>query len=106
MLPLFDRYNLQHVHRVDNEEADALSRAKVVAPPVAESAEKKPTHGSNRVLTRQQAALCRWWYLKGKCTNTRLLGRIFDLADGPMWNLCTGRTYKDLNETDMPTDQE
>lgn len=99
---LFTSFTLSHIPREENELADRLSKNPTdptLPPPSIEIDLSSPVR---RKLSRQQAAMIRWWWKTRRCQNEYRLARIFGGTESHFGKVGRGELYKDITEGDLP----
>lgn len=102
---LFTSFKLLHVDREENTEADFLSHnptdSEVRPPEITIYLTGKRT----RKISRQQAAMIRWWWKTRRCRNEYRLSRIFDCAPSYTGSIGRGENCKDITTADLPHEE-
>lgn len=93
LLGLFFSFELLHVPREKNAEADELSRRIMYVEPNLPPL-NPPGSKRTRSLYPFQAAAIRWWGLKGRAS-TGVMQRIFGVSEQLVTQIVEGRTYRD-----------
>lgn len=99
---LFTEFDIHHIRREYNADADRLSKNPTdpsLPPPVIEIDLATPVR---RKLTRQQAAMVRFWWKTHRCQNEYRLARIFGGTPSHMGRIGRGEQYADITERDLP----
>lgn len=102
---LFSRLELKHICRDDNADADYLSKNPTYLDPHPADLEINLTGPRTRKLTRQQAAMIRWWWKTRRCQNECRLARIFNGTPSHMGRIGKGKQYRDVTESDLPHEE-
>jgi ribonuclease HI len=102
LLKMFTAWTLRHVSREENTDADFLSKHPTTDPLPSTSGVEITPFKRARKLTRQQAAMVRWWWKTGRCRNEYRLARIFGGAPSHMGRIGRGEQYKDITAFDLP----
>jgi ribonuclease HI len=99
VLDLFHSWQLHHIPREENVDADALSRQLVLVQP--ELGKPVNANGQPAALFQWQAALIRWWWLTGR-RNSYRLARIFDLRPTQVEKIGAGKSYVKADFAGLP----
>lgn len=101
---LFTRFKLAHVNRDYNAHADYLSKhpTEPSLPPRTIEIDTRSLRIRRRQLTRWQAALIRYWWVKDICRNEYRLERLFGGTASNHGKLGNGLTYRDITQYDLP----
>lgn len=93
---LFSFWDIHHVYRSENTEADSLSHTMTYEEP------DLPAPSPNRVLRDWQAAAIKVWW-RTRTRNTYLLGRIFGITDTQVAQIGMGTSYRDASFAGLPS---
>lgn len=98
---LFDNFDIYHVRREGNQDADALSRDMVFEEPTLAPLPAKKTSRQPKALHDWQAAAIRhWWHHFNPGAGT--LGRIFGVAPQVVEQIAYGTTYRNATFATYP----
>jgi ribonuclease HI len=102
MAQMFTEFSIKHIDREENEDADLLSRTPTE--PTLPPTDIEIQIGKVRRLkiSRQQAAMIRWWWVTHRCRNEYRLSRIFGITPSYAGNIGKQAKLADIWESDLP----
>lgn len=105
---MFVEIKLIHDRRELNEAADYLSKHPTGDDPLPPAESEmavirfKQFNPQPRKLLRRQAAMVKWWWVTGRCTNEYLLSRLYGLSHALCGRIGKDETYRDITTEDLP----
>jgi ribonuclease HI len=105
LVRMFTFLELSHIPRADNDASDYLSKHPTTTQEQPGEIEINLKGPRTRKLTRQQAAMIRWWWTTHRCQNEYRLARIFNGTPSHMGKIGRGESYKDVMPLDLPHEE-
>lgn len=99
---MFVEFSLKHIDREENEDADHLSRTPTEPTLPPTSIEMEIGKKRRSKLSRQQAAMIRWWWVTHRCRNEYRLSRIFGITCSYAGRIGKQEKLADIWESDLP----
>ena len=102
LMAMFSFATLEHIPRENNQRADELSRTPTEPDTLPSDLEINLKGKRQRVLSRWQAAMVRWWWVTHRCQNEYRLSRIFNVTPSHLGRIGEGKAYPDITARDLP----
>jgi ribonuclease HI len=102
MAQMFTQFSIKHIDREENVDADLLSRTPTEPTLPPTDIEIQIGRVRRFKISRQQAAMIRWWWATHRCRNEYRLARIFGLTPSYLGRIGKGEKLDDVWESDLP----